>query len=65
MTRKSKREIEREVDSISGTGEKETPGILIVQENVEAETVDLDGEPISEEKLEQAGLIIDMSLSEI
>lgn len=63
MTRKSKREIERAVDSLE---ESEDPdvGILFTYENAEGETVGPDGEPILEEKFEQAGLIINMGLPE-
>lgn len=56
MTRKSKREIERELKNMDSTEEVER-SILFVTETEDGETVDLDGEPVSEAELDRAGII--------
>lgn len=58
MTRKSKREIERELESL-GTNE-EGSGILFIYTNEAGEEVDADGNPITEEQLDRAKVIFDL-----
>jgi hypothetical protein len=57
MTRKSKREIERELENMDSDEQVDNP-ILFVTETEEGKTVDLDGEPVSEKALDRAGIII-------
>jgi hypothetical protein len=57
MARKSKREIQREIESLESDGGRVENPILFVTETEEGETVDLDGEPVSEAELDRAGII--------
>jgi len=57
MTRKSRREIEREVNDLSDD-EDAGDGILIVYEQDDGTFQDSDGEPVPEPDLESAGLVI-------
>jgi hypothetical protein len=57
MTRKSKRELEREVSDLSDD-EQAGEGILIVYEQDDGTYQDSDGEPVPESDLESAKLVI-------
>jgi hypothetical protein len=57
MTRKSKRELEREVSDLSDD-EQAGEGILIVYEQDDGTCQDSDGEPVPESDLENANLVI-------
>lgn len=57
MTRKSKREVEREVEQLSGDGQTES-GIIIGYEHEDGTLTDPDGDPIPEDALDRAGVVI-------
>jgi hypothetical protein len=57
MTRKSKRELEREVNDLSDD-EDAGEGILIAAEQDAGTLTDLDGDPYDEDTVENAGLVI-------
>lgn len=58
MTRKSRRELEREVNDLSDDDEDADGGILIAAEQGDGTLTDLDGEPYDEDTVENAGLVI-------
>lgn len=60
MTRKSKRELERELENMDSTEEEETP-ILFIAGTEEGETVDLDGDPIPKATLDRADVIFNFT----
>jgi hypothetical protein len=53
--RKSKREIEREVENMDST--EEPPQILFLTETEEGDRVTLDGDPVLKATVERAGII--------
>jgi len=57
MTRKSRRELEREVNDLSDA-EDAGEGLLIVYEQDDGTYQDSDGEPVPETALESAKLVI-------
>jgi len=58
MTRKSKRELEREVSDLSDDDGDAGEGLLIVYEQDDGTYQDSDGEPVPESDLESAKLVI-------
>jgi hypothetical protein len=65
MTRKSKRELEREVDKLTERAEDNHGGILIMVEQDDGTITDPDGEPITEEQYEEARLVIDYVTADV
>lgn len=60
MTRRNRREIEREVDSLKAESEA-SDSILFIRETDAGGIVTLDGEGISEERLAQAPLVFKLT----
>lgn len=58
MTRKSRRELEREVSDLSDHDRDADGGVLIVYEHADGTLRDSDGEPIPDGAVENAGLVI-------
>lgn len=58
MTRKSKRELERAVSGLSRGDAGDGDGILIAHEQDDGTYQDSDGDPIPEDAVESAGLVI-------
>ena len=61
MTRKSKREIEREVSNLSNRGAAGRDEIVIACEHDDGTITDLDGEPLPDGWRENAGLVLHLS----
>lgn len=57
MTRKTKRELERDVEGLSD-GDDAGGGILIATEQDDGTLTDLDGEPFDDDTVDRAGLVI-------
>lgn len=57
MTRKSRRELEREVRDLSGH-DRDAGGVLIVYERDDGTLRDPDGEPVAGDALENANVVL-------
>lgn len=57
MTRKSRRELEREVSDLSDH-DRDAGGVLIVYERNDGTLRDSDGEPVAEDALENANVVL-------
>ena len=59
MTRKSRRELEREVSDLADRAGDGGGGILIVSKHEDGTVTDPSGDPVTEEKRENAEIVID------
>lgn len=58
MTRKSRRELEREVSDLSDHDRDADDGVLIVYEHADGTLRGSDGEPVADAALESANVVI-------